>query len=127
MLKYTAAKAEESGRNGKQQTVNSIHHTAVAGNEVAVILKPCHALYKRCGKIADLTEARADQSGQHAAKEREVKAALQSKVQTDAGKRCGDCTGNATLNSLVGADLGSKLVFTEPFATEESEGVAYPG
>ena len=77
-----AAKAEESGRNGKQQTVNSVHHTAVAGNEVAVILKPCHALYKRCGKIADLTEARADKAGQNAGDEGNVVVrALEHKVQ----------------------------------------------
>ena len=50
-------KAEVSRGNREQQAVNSVHNAAVTGDEVAVVLEPGHALYERCGKVTDLTEA----------------------------------------------------------------------
>ena len=70
-------KAEVSRGNREQQAVNSVHNAAVTGDKVAVILETCHTLYKRGGKIADLTEARAYKRSERAAEDIDIKPLLE--------------------------------------------------
>ena len=81
-LKNAVCETEKCSGDRKQKAVYPIHNSAVTGDEVAVVLETCHALYKRSRKVADLTEALADTAGQNAGDEGNVVVrALEHKVQ----------------------------------------------
>ena len=99
----------------------------MTGDEVAVVLETCHALYKRSRKVADLTEARADKTGQNAGDEGNVVVrALEHKIQDNTCDHRRYSAGDAALDGFVRADLRRKLMLAEPFAAKQRKRVAHP-